>query len=789
MAETSYRLPAPEIVRMIDAPPPPRVSLSPRRDAMLLVDYEANPPLELLARPLHRLAGLRIDATLGARQRASRNTRLTWLRLADGSRRTVPLPEGSFIGFPVWSPDGSRCAFTRDTENGVELWVADLTTGEAKAIPSLLLNDVTGPALEWRKDSQSLLVRTVPPARGVAPASPRVPAGPMVEETTGKKSKPPTYQDLLRTAQDDALFAYYATSQLGVVEVVTGRFTSLGEPGIFTETEFSPDESHLLTIRLKAPYSHRVPYFYFARSIEVRDATGKIVRTVAELPVADDVPTQGVPTGPRLVRWQALHPARLLWVEALDGGDPLRKVPHRDALFAWGTPFDGKSRELLRLTHRLSDLTWLAQRDQVLLEEHDRDRRWNTTALLDLSRPAESRRVVFDLSAQDVYKNPGQPLMERLPDGQSVACQDGDFIYLAGEGASPRGHRPFLDRFNLATLAKERLFESREGALESVVAFVEGNRERLLLRHESRTEPPNYFIFERKGGRRVARTDFRDPAPALTAASKELLKYRRADGVELSGMLYLPAGYQAGTRLPTVIWAYPLEYSDASTAGQVRESPQAFTFFRGTSPLFFLTQSYAVLMNATMPVVGDPETMNNTYIEQVVGAARAAVDTLVERGVTDPRRVLVAGHSYGAFMTANLLAHSELFAAGIARSGAYNRTLTPFGFQSERRSLWEAPDIYAKVSPFMHAEKIQRPLLLTHGELDNNTGTHPIQSERLYQAIRGHGGTARLVVLPYESHGYAARESVLHVLAEMLDWAEQYVKNRPAPSAAPAPNP
>ena len=247
-------------------------------------------------------------------------------------------------------------------------------------------------------------------------------------------------------------------------------------------------------------------------------------------------------------------------------------------------------------------------------------------------------------------------------------------------------------------------------------------------------------------------------------------------------MLYLPVGYQKGTRLPVLLWAYPLEYSDPATAGQVRGSPNNFVFYRGTSPLFFLLQGYAVLMDATMPVVGDPETMNDTFVEQIVASAKAAIDKLAAMGVADTNRVLVGGHSYGAFMTANLLAHSDLFAAGIARSGAYNRSLTPFGFQSERRSFWEAKDVYAKVSPFTYANKINEPILLIHGEADNNQGTHTIQSERLYQAIRGNGGTARLVLLPHESHGYFARESVLHVLAEMLDWADQHVKNR-TPSA------
>jgi dipeptidyl aminopeptidase/acylaminoacyl peptidase len=463
----------------------------------------------------------------------------------------------------------------------------------------------------------------------------------------------------------------------------------------------------------------------------------------------------------------------------LDEGDPLQKVPHRDRLMRLAAPFTAEPGEVMKIQHRFSRFDWTVQPDQVLLTEYDRDRRWRTTALVDLGDPANSRRVLFDLSARDVYHDPGDPVYETRPDGTRVLHQDGDWIYLAADGASETGDRPRLDRFNLQTREKETLFQSGADCLESFVAFAGPGRTRIVTRHESKTEPPNYVVVDLGTQARTALTDFQDPAPQLTGLKKELIRYARPDGVPLSGTLYLPPGYVAGTKLPLVIWAYPLEYSDPATAGQVRSSPNSFTFFRGATPLLFVTQGYAVLMDATMPVVGDPETMNNTFVEQITAAGRAAIDRLDAMGVIDRRRVLVMGHSYGAFMTANLLAHSDDFAAGIARSGAYNRSLTPFGFQSERRSFWEATEVYMKVSPFTYANKINEPLLLIHGQADNNSGTHTMQSERLYQALKGNGGTARLVLLPFESHGYTARESVLHTLAEMFDWADKYVKNRP----------
>jgi dipeptidyl aminopeptidase/acylaminoacyl peptidase len=485
--------------------------------------------------------------------------------------------------------------------------------------------------------------------------------------------------------------------------------------------------------------------------------------------------------------WQPLHAATLLWVEALDGGDPRTKVPHRDKIISLAAPFTGKPAEVMKVQHRFIGFTWLPETDQALCTETDRDRRWRTTAWVDLTKPDSSRKVLFDLSINDAYKDPGTPLTVTRPDGVTTILHDGDAIYLHGRGAGPAGSRPFLDKMDLKTGQKTRVFECAEGTYESPLCFVADSRSAILLSHESKTEPPNEYTADLASGSRKQLTDFRDPAPQLTGMKKELIKYRRRDGVPLSGTLYLPRDYKEGTRLPLIVWAYPLEYSDADTAGQVRSSPYTFTLFGGPSELFFVTQGYAVLDNATMPVVGDPETMNDTYVEQISASAQAAIDALDMKGVIDPRRVGVGGHSYGAFMTANLLAHTDIFAAGIARSGAYNRSLTPFGFQTERRSYWEATDLYTKMSPFSYANKINEPILLIHGEADNNSGTFPIQSERLFQAIKGNGGIARLVMLPHESHGYRARESVLHVLAEMFEWADRYVKNRPVSPGAPAP--
>jgi dipeptidyl aminopeptidase/acylaminoacyl peptidase len=589
-----------------------------------------------------------------------------------------------------------------------------------------------------------------------------------------------TFQDLLASPHDEDLFEHFARGQLARIDTESGVVERVGPAALITAAEPSPDEKYLLVSTVRRPFSYRVPYVYFTRKTEVWDARGQRVATIADLPISDDIPRQGVPRGPRQIQWQPLHDARLIWAEALDGGDPRAKVPHRDQLMVCAAPFTAEPVAVLKIQHRFRGCSWLPQKDQALVSEYDRDRRWRTTRLVDLTRSDEPAPVLFDLSVNDAYHDPGTPLTVTRPDGTRTILRDGDAIYLSGQGAGPAGAHPFLDRMDLKTGVTSRLFQCSDQAYELALGFVGGSRSTILIRHETRSEAPNYFTVALATGERTRITDNRDPAPELTGIKKELIKYRRDDGVPLSGTLYLPPGYKEGTRLPLIVWAYPLEYSDPDTAGQVRTSPYTFTRLVGPSPLFFVTQGYAVLDDATMPVVGDPETMNDTYVQQISASARAAIEELDRRGVIDPKRVGVGGHSYGAFMTANLLAHTDLFAAGIARSGAYNRSLTPFGFQSERRSFWEATELYTRISPFSYAHKINEPLLLIHGEADNNSGTFPIQSERLFQAIQGNGGTARLVMLPYESHGYRARESVLHVLAEMFDWADRYVKNASA---------
>jgi dipeptidyl aminopeptidase/acylaminoacyl peptidase len=795
-----FSLPDSDVVSIIDAPPTPLTFPSPGEQYLILVSYEAHPPIEMLAKPVLRLGGLRIDPVIGARQRTRRFTGLSVLDVSTGTETPLALPAGAQVSLPVWAPDGKRFAFCVDEPDGMGVWTADAEAGTGPVqVPGLRLSDVlggeppsTGNTVGWSRDGRSLLALGATSATTTATATATAgdePVEPRTDEAVGKKSRMATYQDLLKTAADEDRFEVLASTVPLRVDPVTGASEQLGPPGLYQYVEDSPDGRFLLVYRLQRPFSFRVPCRLFARRIEVWPSGGVMeggapAAVVADLPVSDEVPMFGVPTGPRFVIWDERAPARLLWTEALDGGDPFAEAEYRDQILTWSAPFEGSPALAFPVTHRCLGWSDMEAQNTIILTEHDRDRRWITTWLCDLAEP-ERNRVLFDLSEDDAYADPGDPFMRLHADGSRAVRQDGQFIYLRGDGATPEGERPFLDQYDLETAATTRLFRSPLEAHESVLCFAAGSTDQVVIWHQSQTDPPNLRVVTLAGGadrtgdqptRQL--TDWPDPHPALTGMEKRLIVTDRGDGVQLSGMLHLPPGYSAERDgpLPLVIWAYPYDFGNADTAGQVRLSSNRFTRLSWSDSAWFVLRGYAVLGGATMPVIGDPETKNDTYIEQITAGAAAHIKSLAELGIADPARVAVAGHSYGAFMTANLLAHTDLFAAGIARSGAYNRTLTPFGFQTERRSFWEIPRIYDEVSPFRYADQISTPILLIHGADDANSGTFPVQSERFFQAIQGTGGTARLVILPFESHIYVARESVLHVLAEQFSWLDRWLE-------------
>ena len=777
-AQTPYRTPPQVIVDILDAPPLPAASISPDRRWLLLLEQRSMPTISEMAQPVLRLAGSRINPRTSGPQLPGPITGLLLKSITDGSERRIPVPTPAALSFVTWAPNGRSIAFVQTRDSGLALWIADVATGQTRALTGPTLNATDGSPCEWMPDSARLLCRFVPDGHGSPPEAPRTPVGPTTQDATGRAAPAATFQDLLDNAYDEALYTHYFTAQLAIVAAASGQRTPLGRPAVFDDADVAPGGEYVLVARTLRPYSYLVPAGRFPKEIEVWNLSGEVARRIAQQPLAENIPIRGVRVGPRGVNWRPDVPATLAWAEALDGGDPKSKVAHQDRVVTLAAPFAGEPVELIKLEKRYTGLQWDSG-GRVLVVEYDRERRWAKTWLADAARPNAAPRIVWDRSAEDRYGDPGFPLTRPTTAGDQVLQRSGDWAFLTSIGASPQGDRPFLDRFNLRTLKSERLWRADTVHYEAVVALLDDAGTRIITRRESRTEPPNYFVRDVSRGTLRPLTAFKDPAPQLTGIQKRLITYTRADGVPLSGTLYLPPGYTSGTRLPAVLWAYPTEFASAAAAGQVFAAPNRFNLIRGASHLFFLTQGYAVLDDPKMPIIGG-DTANNHYVEQLVASARAAVQAVVNLGVADSSRVGIGGHSYGAFMAANLLAHSDLFRAGIARSGAYNRTLTPFGFQNEDRSFWDARSVYLAMSPFVSADSINEPLLMLHGEADNNSGTFPIQSERLFAAIKGLGGTARLVMLPNEAHGYAARESVLHTLAEMIDWFDRYVKNAPS---------
>ena len=781
----TYQQPPAPIADILDKKPTPTPSLSPDRTTLALFDRSNLPPIAELAEPMLRLGGYRINP----RNNGPANSRVSWLTglsfqpVAGGPARAVALPEGARFTSPGWSPDGKSVALLMDAPTGLELWVADVASGQARKLTDARVNAAAGGAYDWTPDSAGLVVRMVPQGRGAAPDVSRPPSGPVVEESMGRTAPARTYQDLLGNAGDEALFDHYFTSQLTLVPL-QGAARPLAEPAVHLGAGVSPDGRFVLRTTVKKPYSYVVPARLFPTEVTVIDLQGRTVHQVADLPLRDNIPTpfDATAPGPRSVNWRSDAAATLVWAEAQDGGDPRNPAEVRDRVFMLAAPFTGQPTPLVDLKERYSGITW-GDADTALVYTRWFNTRHETRLVVDPSNPGEGR-VLLERNYQDRYNDPGFPVTEANASGFPVArfIPDGR-ILMTGDGATREGEYPFLAAMDLTSGQTERLWTSASGDYESVVGILDDDARRLVTRRETRNDPPNLYVRNLDAQAPDALTQFPDPAPQLAGVTRQLITYTRDDGVQLSGTLYLPAGYdkERDGPLPLVMWAYPAEFTDAAVAGQVVDTANRFVRPGGSSHLFLLTQGYAVLDDPSMPIVGvDGAEPNDTYIQQLSASAKAAVDAVVGMGVADRDRIAVGGHSYGAFMTANLLAHTDLFRTGIARSGAYNRTLTPFGFQAEQRTYWEATDTYTEMSPFTYANRVNEPILLIHGEADDNSGTFPVQSERFYAALKGHGATVRYVVLPLEAHGYRARESVGHTLWEMTRWLDQYVKNAPA---------
>ncbi|MEO0733742.1 MAG: prolyl oligopeptidase family serine peptidase [Bacteroidota bacterium] len=782
-----YQQPDKAILDLVDVPLAPRVLMDDAKENMILLYRDAYKSIEELSQVEMRLGGLRIDpkTNIGSRTTYYNKVAVRGVLQDKELREVTGLPDKPRLTNLRWSPDQKMVAMTHTTPAGVEIWVLDVAAAKARQLTDATKNPLNanlGGALSWFKDGKSLLVKLLPAGREpLIDGKTAVPTGPTISTADGKKAQNRTYQDLLKNPNDEHNFAQLAQSTLVQIGL-DGAVSEWLPTGMYRGVSFSPDGKYVMVTRIERPFSYLVPYYRFPAITTIYDTNAKPVSTVNTVPLIEDLPKgfMAAQPGRRSVSWRADRPNTLIYVEALDEGDPAKEVEFRDQVFVLEAPFKGEGKPMFKTINRFAGIIWGDEHTAVVYDQW-----WDTrnlkTYVIDPSDAEKKPIILFDRNYQDRYSDPGNFATERNAYGRDVLALNGNTAYLTGDGYSEKGQFPFLDKIDLASQKTERLYQSTyTDKIENLSDF-DAKNQRLLVRIESPTDYPNYAFRNVKNGKLTQVTNFANPFQGLEDVHKEVITYEREDGLELSGTLYLPEGYDMAKKekLPMILWAYPREFKDKASAAQTTSNANEFIYPYYGSPIYWVKRGYAVLDDAAFPIVGEgDEEPNDSFRKQLVANAKAAIDAVDELGYVDRERVAVGGHSYGAFMVANLLSHSNLFAAGIARSGAYNRTLTPFGFQSEQRSYWEAPEVYYTMSPFMHAEKMKTPLLLVHGEADNNSGTYPLQSERYFNALKGLGATVRLVMLPKESHGYRAKESILHLLWEQDQWLEKFVKNK-----------
>jgi len=778
-----YQKPSREILQLVDVPLAPSVLMDDSREHMVLLYRDAYKTIEELSRKEMRLGGLRIDPVTNIGSRTTYYNNIRIMNISDGNAGPVEvkgLPDQPKLANFTWSPDQKKMAFTRTTSTGVEVWVLDVPSATAKKLTAPQVNANMRDVINWFGDGTAILVKMISPERKpLIDVENAVPTGPTISVADGSMAQNPTYQDLLKNPSDEHNFEQLALSELHRVSL-DGSSEVWLKSAMYSGISFSPDGKYVMVTTIEKPFSYLVPYYRFPSTTTIYTSGAGKVETVLEAPLIEVLPKgfMAVETGRRDLEWRDDRPATLVFAEALDGGDPQNEVDFRDEVFQLEPPFNGTPVSILKTINRYSGIQW--GNDQVAMA---RDQWWDTrnmkTYLFDPSDHSRAPVVLYDRNYQDRYSDPGYPVTERNEYGNYILTIRKNSLFLIGSGYSEKGQFPFLDQLDLKNRKTKRLYQSGYTDRLENLSDYDVDHNRLLVRIESPTEYPNYYFRELKKSTLQQLTSFENPFKSIQDVHKEVITYLRDDGLELTGTLYLPVGYdmQKKQRVPMIMWAYPREYKDRSSAAQTTANPNSFTYPNYGSAIYWVAKGYAVLDGAAFPIVGvGDEQPNDTFIKQLVANAKAAIDAVDSMGYIDRTKVAVGGHSYGAFMVANLLSHSDLFAAGIARSGAYNRTLTPFGFQSEERNYWEAPEVYYNMSPFMHADQMKTPLLLIHGEADNNSGTFPLQSIRYFNALKGLGATVRLVLLPKESHGYAAKESILHMLWEQDQWLEKYLK-------------
>lgn len=780
----NYQVPSSEILDLVEYDRPPTVTYDNEKNFMLFLYRDNYKSIEDLSQEELRLAGLRINpkTNIGSRITYYNNIKIKNLKNKRSEiEDIIGIPSNPKIANINWSPNQKNIAFTNTSSDGVKLWVLNLESRSLVKLSDLKLNSNIRDVINWLNDSE-ILIKVIPEnKKELIDQSGIVPLGPTISSNDGENAQNRTYQDLLKNKTDEFNFEQLVTSDLYKVDL-NGRINKWLDSDMYTDITPSPDGEFVMVSNIKKPFSYIVTYGRFPKSTNIYDNEGMLLSNLVEVPLIEELPQgfNSVWNGKRNFSWRMDKPSTITYMVALDNGDPSNEAEYRDELFELDAPFKGNGNTIFKSINRLAGIIWGNKTNAVAIDYWIKNRN-EKTYLFNPSNINQKPRIIYDRNYQDRYNDPGSFITERNAYNKSVLKIDSNNLILMGDGYSEKGQFPFVDRLNLDNLKSKRIYESNyTDKLEDLIDF-DVNKNQLLVRIESKNDYPNYY-FKNLNGKKVTRiTDFNNPFEQLSKVDKQVITYKRNDGVELSGVLYLPVGYDKTSKekMPMIMWAYPREFKDKSSAGQNTNNPNEFTYPYYGSMVYWVTKGYVVLDDASFPIIGEDKTEpNDDFRNQLVENARAAINAVDKLGYIDKDRVAVGGHSYGAFMVANLLSHSDLFAAGIARSGAYNRTLTPFGFQSEERSYWQAPDVYYTMSPFMHADKMKTPLLLIHGEDDNNSGTYPMQSQRYFNALKGLGAVVRLVMLPKESHGYSSKESIYHVLWEQDQWLEKYVKNK-----------
>ena len=780
---STYQKPEPLIDNLVKAGGFSQPVFNWQKTALIKAFFQEMPSIEYVARPQVKLGGARFSPLNYTSISNFYINRLVYFDIAKGKDKNIPFPKDTILREVQWAPNGKKVLISIETELEQQIWILHIPSLKKEKIAKISLNGVLKRTLEWLNDDEVLIGARTEKQKNPLSLKVNAPKGPIIQQAGGVVSQNRTFADLIKSPQDEQLFAEAIETQLVIYNARTKKSKKMGKPSMLNRVSVSPNGKLFIVETLKRPFSTVVPYALFGKKIEIWTRDGKVAHKIHEKGAAENLPIQGVDVGPRSIQWFKSQPQTLVYAEALDKGDWAVQVEHRDELFLMPLPAKGKAKaqSFIKLKNRYAGISFFEDDTVIMVHDYERDRQWLTSFLMENQGKAWNSRVIFSLNTDDDYNNPGEPLTKRDEHGERVIAIDKQgserFIYLTGAGASPEGERPFLRKMSLESFKTEEIYRSSATSYERCVGFFDDSYKTFLTSYESQTESPRYYIREFKNPNQK-KLLYADPNPyeILSKIKKEVITYKRADGVLLSGVVYYPLNYKKGKKYPAIIHAYPLEYTDASTAGQVRGSQHRFSIPFREDMAYNALRGYVVLNDAQMPIIGHPETKNDTFIEQLVSDAKAAVDTLDERGLIDRNRVGVIGHSYGAFMVSHLLTHSDLFATGIAKSGAYNRTLTPYGFQGERRPFWKAKETYLRMSPFMDVDKMKKPILLMHGMADNNAGTLTMQTERYFDALKGQGAQARLVMLPEESHGYSSIESVTHVLHEIFSWFDKYLK-------------